>query len=269
MVNTKIKAASVIFAAGRGSRMKGYEGNKTLLPLVAEKSAYEGNHPILLQIINNLPSGPKAVVINHRKEDVISLTRSLGITYCEQPEPNGTGGALIAAENFINSIKDDRIIITMGDIPFIRSSTYLRLLNALDKFSLVVLGFRPGDRKQYGVLEVQGEAVNRITEWKYWKDYPEERLKDLDICNAGVYAARRDHLLKYLQIMEKRPHLVIKEIGKTPAEFAEYFITDLVELAHEDGHTTGFITTEDESEVMGIDDLSALEKAQQIYKAGS
>ncbi len=34
--------ASIIFAAGRGTRMKGYAGNKTLLPLIPEKSRYRG-----------------------------------------------------------------------------------------------------------------------------------------------------------------------------------------------------------------------------------
>ena len=46
----------------------------------------------------------------------------------------------------------------------------------------------------------------------------------------------------------------------------EYFITDLVEYMHDDGLSVGFVISEDEEEVMGVDDLPALIKAQQIFR---
>ena len=55
--------ASIIMAAGRGSRMKGYEGNKTLLPLCPGTSTFEGSHPILLHLLTNLPTGEKALIV--------------------------------------------------------------------------------------------------------------------------------------------------------------------------------------------------------------
>ena len=92
------KIASLVLAAGRGSRMKDFDGSKTLLPLIPGKSHYEGKTPIILEILNKLPSGPKAIVVNHKKEDVIEATRGFDLTYCEQPVLNGTGGALIALQ---------------------------------------------------------------------------------------------------------------------------------------------------------------------------
>jgi dTDP-glucose pyrophosphorylase len=86
------KIASVIFAAGKGSRVKGYEGNKTLLPLVPEgEDVYKGDKPILLSIIEKLPEGPKAIVVNHKKEDVIRATSACNAKYYEQPELNALG----------------------------------------------------------------------------------------------------------------------------------------------------------------------------------
>jgi len=35
----------------------------------------------------------------------------------------------------------------------------------------------------------------------------------------------------------------------------------------EDGLSTGYIVAEDEEEVMGVDDLEALERAQEIYRS--
>ena len=130
MIDTKRDAtiASIIMAAGRGSRMKGYEGNKTLLPLVPGASVYEGEQPILLYLMQNLPKGSKAIIVNHCKQDVMAATGHLEVSYCEQPALNGTGGAILAAQSFIAGQPVDSIIITMGDVPFVGSGTYDNLL---------------------------------------------------------------------------------------------------------------------------------------------
>jgi len=263
-----MKTASVILAAGRGSRMKGYSGNKTLLPLIPERSFYKGSRPILFHILANLPPGPKAVVVNHKKDDVIKATRDLGLTYREQPELNGTGGALLATLTFLETEVYDRLIITMGDVPFVKRNTYMELVRSLKEHALIALGFRPKSRKQYGVLETDRNQVKKITEWKYWKKYPEEKRQALQICNSGIYAAKKDVLLHYLPVLASKPHLVEKEVNGRLNSVKEYFITDLIEYMHDDGLSVGYILAEDEEEVMGVDDLAALTRAQEIYESG-
>lgn len=261
--------ASLILAAGRGSRMTGFEGNKALLPLIPTISSFEGDQPILLHILNRLPPGPKAAVVNYKKEDVIRITRSLGLSYYEQPLLNGTGGALIAAKEFLENLGCDRLIVTMGDVPLVRKNTYLNLVGGLKDHPLMILGFYPLDKKQYGVLEMDEMDVKRIIEWKYWKDYSPERQRRLQICNSGIYAAERTDLLHYLEILEKRPHTVRKERDGNMVEIEEYFITDLVELMFADGLKAGYVVVEDENEVMGVDDFPSLIKAQEIFKMTS
>lgn len=263
------QTASLILAAGRGSRMKGFQGNKTLLPLVPSGSSFEGDQPILLHILNRLPHGPKAVVVSHKKEDVIRITQSHGLSYCEQPLLNGTGGAVIAAREFLENLDCERLIVTMGDVPLVMRTTYLKLVDGLKDHALMILGFHPLDKKQYGLLDMDEMGVKRIIEWKYWKDYSEERQRQLQICNSGIYAAGRTNLLHYLRILEKRPHTVRKERDGKMVEIEEYFITDLVELMDEDGLKVGCVVVEDENEVMGVDDLPSLMKAQEIIKATS
>jgi bifunctional UDP-N-acetylglucosamine pyrophosphorylase/glucosamine-1-phosphate N-acetyltransferase len=262
---TQQKTASLILAAGRGSRMTGFEGNKTLLPLVSGESPFEGSHPILMQILNNLPPGPKAIVINYKKEALIHATRSYEISYYEQPLLNGTGGALIAAREFLDTGDYDHMIITMGDVPFVSIATYLDLVEGLKENNLMVLGFTPSDKKQYGVLHIEGVGVRRIIEWEYWKTYPEERQRQLQVCNSGIYAARKNDLVRYLGILEKRPHTVNKERNGKLVQVEEYFITDLVELMSEDGLDVGYALAKEENEVMGVDDLPSLLKAQEIF----
>jgi len=259
------KAASIIFAAGYGSRMKDFSGNKTLLPLIPGPNPFEGEYPIIFEIIGNLPRGPKALVIHHRKDEVIKVTRDLGVFYYDQSVLNGTGGALIAAQVFLEQTDQEYFIITMGDIPFVKGTTYRNVITQLRDQDLVVLGFKPMDRAQYGILEIENGKVKRITEWRYWRKYPLERQSHFEVCNSGIYAARRSTLLKYLKKLKQRPHQVEKERDGRMMVVEEYFITDLVELMNNDGVTVGFIVVDEEKEVMGIDTVEDLALAQSIF----
>ena len=257
---------SVVMAAGRGSRMKAFDGNKTLLPLVPGESPFEGREPILVNVLRSLPQGDKAVIVHHRCEDVKAATRTFAPTYCRQPTLNGTGGALLAVREFLEAQTCDRLLITMGDVPFVRSETYMALVAKLETHHMVALGFQPADKKQYGVLEIERDRVIRIVEWKYWRDFPEARRAALGICNAGIYAARRGVLMQYLSVLESRPQTVLKERDGRMTTIHEYFLTDIIEYMNADGLSVGFVLAGDEMETMGVDDPHALEKAQAYYR---
>jgi bifunctional UDP-N-acetylglucosamine pyrophosphorylase/glucosamine-1-phosphate N-acetyltransferase len=259
------RTASIIMAAGRGSRMQGYDGNKTLLPLVPGSSVFIGSHPILLNLMESLPSGPRCLIVNHCKDQVIDATRSTGAVYCEQPVLNGTGGAILAAGDFMAAQSAPNVIITMGDVPFVQKTTYQTLVDALDVYDLMILGFSPADKKQYGVLDVKEGQVRKITEWKFWKDYSSQRKELLTICNSGIYAVRKTALTHYLPILASRPQIVQKEINGQMTDIEEFFFTDLIEFMAQDGKRVGFHVVDDEFETMGVDDVAALEKAQAIF----
>ncbi|MGM0664593.1 MAG: NTP transferase domain-containing protein [Thermodesulfobacteriota bacterium] len=265
-MSTGVKAASIIFAAGKGSRMTGYDGNKTLLPLIPGATPFQGDRPMLLHILEQLPNGPKALVVHHRKNEILLATENLNVSYCDQPVTNGTGGALLAARPFLESVKKGGVIITMGDVPLVGRGTYESLLDRLEDHPFVVLGFTPGDRKKYGLLDTEGPFVKRIVEWTYWHRFSPTKQEGLRVCNAGIYAARVEILRFYLDRLEDRPHAVIKEQQGRFGEIKEYFITDLVELLAEDGLKTGFVVARDEREVMGIDDPAALRAAQKLFR---
>ncbi len=256
--------ASLVFAAGKGTRMKGYPGNKTLLPLIPARSPYEGARPIISEVLDNLPAGPRGIVVNHHAEQVRRVTQGRGISFVHQPVANGTGGALLAARSFLDSADADRVIITMGDVPLIRPATYQRLLDLLGRFDLTLLAFECKDRGQYGMIEMEGEQVTRIVEWKYWKDFPLERQSRLRYCNAGVYAAGKAVLLAYLDRIEKRPHEVKKQRNGEWSTVTEYFLTDLAEMMNEDGLRVG-MTPAPEEEVTGVDTPESLEAVQKLY----
>ena len=226
---------SIVFAAGKGSRMKGYEGNKTLLPLISEKSIYEGSRPLLIEVLENLPPGPKGIVVHHFAEQVEEAAAGRGAEFIFQSKTNGTGGALLAATSFLQSVTHEKVMITMGDVPLIRSKTYERLVGQLTENDLVVLAFYPPDKAQYGLLELDGEQVKKIVEWKYWHSYPAELQETLRFCNAGVYAAKRSILLEYMAQLARNPHHVQKKWGDRQVTVEEFFLTDLVELMSANG----------------------------------
>lgn len=257
--------ASIIMAAGRGSRMKGYAGNKTLLPLEPGVTVFDGRHPIILHLVDRLPVGPKALIVNHAKDDVMRVTAKTSATYIEQPVLNGTGGAILVAGGFVDSIPAECVIITMGDVPFVKKQTYANLVDGLAIHELMILGFSPMDKKQYGVLEIDDGQVSKITEWKYWNAYPAERQAKLTVCNSGIYAVRRSALSHYLPILASRPQIVQKEVNGKLIDIEEFFFTDLIEYMVQDGKRVGYHVVADEFETMGIDDVSALEKAQTLF----
>lgn len=257
---------SVVMAAGRGSRMKAFDGNKTLLPLVPGKSRFDGQEPILVHVLRSLPPGEKAVIVHYRSDEVKAATRAFSPTYCRQPTLNGTGGALLAVRDFLEAQTGEHLLITMGDVPFVRPETFVKLVGQLETHHMAALGFQPADKKQYGVLEIERDRVLKITEWKYWRDYPADRRASLNVCNAGIYAARREVLIQYLSVLESRPQSVQKERDGRMTTIHEYFLTDIIEYLNADGLSVGFVRVGDEMETMGVDDPQALEKAQAYYR---
>lgn len=266
--------ASVVLAAGRGTRMVGYGGCKALLPLLpSERSIYEGERPFILEILEQLPPGPKAVVIHHDGEKLRAtlnhyLPQDSMPVLVWQPDLNGTGGAVLAATPFLQSIKSHLCLITMADVPLISRRTYENLVSKVFEspgMAGAVLTFRPYDRAQYGCLIIKGEKVIEIVEWKYWKDFDEEERHALELCNAGVYVFRRDLLLEYLTELAQKPHVVQKTIDGKLVNFEEFFLPDLIAIMARNGLDITFLEA-DENEVLGVDTPQQLEKAQEIYR---
>jgi bifunctional UDP-N-acetylglucosamine pyrophosphorylase/glucosamine-1-phosphate N-acetyltransferase len=196
----------------------------------------------------------------------MAVTQGTGAVYCEQPVLNGTGGAILAAGEFVNSQQVAHVIITMGDVPFVQKRTYDKLVDGLGTHDLMILGFSPEHKKQYGMLEIETGKVCKITEWKYWKDYPAARQDSMTVCNSGIYAVRRSALANYLPILASRPQIVQKKVNGRVTDIEEFFFTDLIEFMVQDGKRVGFHVVDDEYETMGVDDVAALEQAQAIYR---
>src|SRR5262245_57572573 len=176
---TENRAAAIVLAAGKGTRMK------SDLPKVMHRIA---GRPMINHLLANLqPLGcaPIAVVVAPGMESVAKAVAPHGTAI--QKEQKGTAHAALCARQALAGFTGD-VLILFGDCPFITTATIRRLLERRrggDKPAVVVLGFRPADPAQYGRL-IQGpdgrlEAIVEYAE-------ATEAQRTVRLCNSGVMA---------------------------------------------------------------------------------
>jgi len=117
----KIKA--IVLAAGKGTRLK-TEGSD--LPKVMREAAGEPLLHHVLSAISFIPPGDTVLVVGYQKESVIA--RFPGYIFAEQKEQLGTGHAVMAARESVES-GGFPILVCYGDMPLLRRGTYERLIH--------------------------------------------------------------------------------------------------------------------------------------------
>ncbi|MEM8935764.1 MAG: bifunctional UDP-N-acetylglucosamine diphosphorylase/glucosamine-1-phosphate N-acetyltransferase GlmU [Pseudomonadota bacterium] len=239
--------AAIILAAGKGTRMKSDTpkvlhavGGRALLGHVVDAAARLSPERI-------------AVVVGEQSERVSAYATSLNseITIAVQSPPQGTGHAVAQAMPTLEGFSG-AVVILYADTPLISAETVKTLTEALAQGAHVaVLGFRPDDPGAYGRLKVDGKgALSAIVEAK---DASPEELA-IRLCNSGVMAFDADFLRRR-----------ITDINANNAK-GEYYLTDLVALAREDGLTCAVIEAEAE-EVGGVNARSDLAAVEQVFQA--
>ena len=138
------------------------------------------------------------------------------IHHAIQKKAKGTADALLSAEkNFHNQ----DVLVLYGDTPLVQASTLQQALDARQEAQIVVLGMRPEDPAQYGrIFADDTGCISRIVEYK--DASPSERENNL--CNSGM------------MLIGKEALPLLKKIGNKNAN-GEFYLTDLVRLAHDHG----------------------------------
>lgn len=238
------QTAAIILAAGQGSRMQ------SDLPKVLHKLAAV---PLLGHALAGARSlDPEQIIIvtGHGAEAVGKAANGLepDAQIALQAEQLGTGHAVAQV---IDMLAPDiaRVIILYGDTPFISEDTLARM--AGHEADLVVLGFEAADPGRYGRLILGGDqSLDRIVEFKD----ASEAERAVSLCNSGVMAMDAAML-----------RALIGKLGNENAS-GEYYLTDLVQLAREAGHTAAVVTC-DEVETLGINTRAELAAAEAIFQS--
>lgn len=189
-----------------------------------------------------------AVVIAPGMEEVARTAAEIfsGTRFFEQSEQLGTAHAVLAAREALQN-RDGPVVVLYGDTPLIRPETIAAVMKTLDEGAdLAVLGFEAADPAGYGRLITDSDgALSAVREEK--DALPEE--KSITLCNSGVFGFRGSLL----------PDL-LDRIGNDNAN-AEYYLTDAVEIARQDGLKAAVVICAEE-EVMGVNSKAQLAEAE-------
>lgn len=244
-----MKLGVVILAAGKGTRMR------SALPKVLHPLA---GRPLLRHVLDAaeaLGAVQICVVYGHGGEQVSGAFADVGCTWVEQRERLGTGHAVKQAMPAMRGV--DRVLVLYGDVPLIEAETLNRLVADSADTELGLLTMALPEPTGYGriVRDKRGHVL-RIVEQK---DASEAELGISEV-NTGIIVADRACLERWLGRV------------RNDNVQGEYYLTDVIGLATDDG--VEVVTAEPESvqEVAGINDriqLAELERYHQRRLADS
>lgn len=240
------KFCAVILAAGKGTRMKS-EKAKVLHEL-------DGKPLLHYSIKAAKEAGAEKIVavIGHQADIVRTTFADSSCVFVEQKPQLGTGHAVLQARDVLAGYKGLTVILC-GDVPLLKPATIKSLMdNHLVHSAVVsVLTTIPPPPHAYGRIVKDEEGnVLKIVEHK---DATDEEKKIGEI-NTGIYCVDTKFLFDAL--------------GKVTNhnQQGEYYLTDIVEIAVSEGQKVKSFIASDDVEVMGINTLDELVRAEKYLQ---
>jgi len=239
-----MKLASIVLAAGKGTRMK------SNLPKALHQVC---GKPMVHYAINaaKMSGAEKTVlVIGHGAEEV---QKYLGerVVYALQQEQLGTGHAVQSALPAISS-DYDTILVTYGDMPLLTEQTLQKLIQTQVKNSgpLSLVTMLSKDPKGFGRIMrgMDGSVVAIVEEVQCTPD--QLSIQEL---NVGAYCFEAEWLWQALQRLPLSPK-------------GEYYLTDVVGIAVQDGLRVDALTVTDNQEALGINTRVHLAEAETVMR---
>lgn len=241
--------AAVILAAGQGTRMR------STLPKVAHPIA---GRPIVRHVIEAARDAGiddcVVIVSGDASADAVRAAAGSGVRFAVQPQPLGTGDAVLCARSTI--ARADYVLIMNGDVPLVLPDTLRRLMSAVERGEGESIGpdlallTAEVPLEAYGLVELDGDRVTAIVETKENADI--DRSQPVHI-NSGQYAVRAQWLWPHLERVER-------------AANGEFYLTQLAVMASAEGIPAIAIRAGDPDEVRGINDRVQLAEAEAIMR---
>ena len=241
--------ATVIMAAGKGTRMKNSEKAKVMFE-VAGKPMIQ--HVVDLAVA--LHSTRIIAVVGFYRESVTTYvhSNSPSVEFAVQEPQLGTGNAVMQAKNLLRDFRGD-VLVLSGDVPLLREQTIRELMSVHRKKNAVatILTTDLEDPSGYGrVLRGEEDNVVGIVEHK---DATDDQRKVREI-NSGIYVFDNGHLFDAL--------------GHITAHNAqnEYYLTDVFGYYWEHGMKVAAKKTVDFNEVRGVNTVEQLQEANEVLQ---
>jgi len=238
--------AVVILAAGKGTRMK------SSMPKVLHPLAHKPLVQHVIDTARSLDPSQIVVVYGHGGDQVREVVTDADLSWAEQAEQLGTGHAVQQAMPHIKEA--DRVLVLYGDVPLTSAETLRELLEqAGDGMGLLTINL--DDPSGYGrIVRDDKGAVERIVEQK---DANPDELAIQEV-NTGIMVFPGEKLSGWLN-----------GLSNNNAQ-GEYYLTDLLAMAVNDGVSIAVTQPEHQFEADGVNNklqLAELERAYQRLQA--
>jgi bifunctional UDP-N-acetylglucosamine pyrophosphorylase / glucosamine-1-phosphate N-acetyltransferase len=231
----------LILAAGKGTRMQ------SDLPKVLHSIAGKPMLAHVLETAKQLSPTKILVVYGFGGDAVPTRFNHENIQWVEQAEQLGTGHAVMQALPFLDP--NAKTLIMLGDVPLISVETCRELLLSQNKLTL--LTFSKANPAGYGriVRNDHGDVIAIVEH----KDATDEQRQIQEI-NTGMMAVDNSALSEWL-----------KNLGNDNAQ-GEYYLTDIVGMASQQGISVGGVLAPNEPEITGINSKSDLAMIERCYQ---
>lgn len=235
---------TIILAAGQGTRMR--SSRPKVLHEIANKALLHHVYETSLSLENN----QIFIIYGHGGETVKQTLSSLDATWIEQKQQLGTGHAVQQAIHHVDD--PDTVLILYGDVPLLKAKTIQTLLHKVSLTSLALLTVNLDDPTGYGrIVRDKDHAVVKIVEQK---DANEVELQ-ISEGNTGILACKGSQLKQWLS-----------RLSNNNAQ-NEYYLTDIIEMAVEDGLTVETTQASSQDEVLGVNNRSQLAHLERVYQS--
>ncbi|MEE5115868.1 bifunctional UDP-N-acetylglucosamine diphosphorylase/glucosamine-1-phosphate N-acetyltransferase GlmU [Pseudomonas alliivorans] len=232
----------VILAAGQGTRMR------SALPKVLHPVAGNSMLGHVIHSARQLSPVGIHVVIGFGAESVREQLTADDLNFVMQDKQLGTGHAVAQA---LPALTADTVLILYGDVPLIEVETLQRLLQRVTPEQLGLLTVTLDDPTGYGriVRDEQGR-VSAIVEHKD----ASEAQRAINEGNTGILAVPGKRLAEWL--------------GRLSNDNAqgEYYLTDVIAMAVNDGLIVATEQPHDVMEVQGANDRRQLSDLERHYQ---
>ena len=232
----------VILAAGKGTRM--YSNLPKVLHLLAGK-------PMVQHVVDtakSLGASNIHLVYGHGGDLLKEKLGEQNLNWVLQAEQLGTGHAMQQAAPHFDD--NENVIMLYGDVPLIATKTLQRLIDIKPEGGIGLLTVILDNPTGYGrILRENGEVVGIIEQ----KDATEEQRKIQEI-NTGIMVASGKDFKRWLA-----------HLNNNNAQ-GEYYITDIIALAHKEGNKIATAHPKHLSEMEGVNNRLQLATLERIYQ---
>ena len=232
----------VILAAGQGTRMR------SALPKVLHPVAGKSMLGHVIDTARELQPQGIHVVIGHGADTVRERLAGDDLNFVMQTEQLGTGHAVAQA---LPALTAERVLILYGDVPLIEKSTLERLLLQVSDQQLGLLTVTLPDPTGYGrIVRNASGQVEAIVEHKD----ASEAQRLITEGNTGILAVPASKLGEWLG-----------RLSNSNAQ-GEYYLTDVIAMAVNDGLVVATEQPLDAMEVQGANDRIQLAELERHYQ---